>query len=244
MSAPVLIRPDWEAPPSIGAVATTRRGGCSREIYASLNLGSHVGDEEAAVAVNRVLLREAAALPAEPLWMRQVHGATVVAAEAGGGEPAADAAVACSPGRVLAVLTADCLAVLLAAADGSAVGIAHAGWRGLAAGVVEAALAAMPTPARGVVAWLGPAIELEHYEVGAEVFDAFAGTPGHKRAFERCDNGGWRCNLVALARARLKAAGVSRVGGGTLGTYADHERFYSYRRDGLTGRTASLVWIR
>lgn len=241
---PAWIRPDWPVSERVHAVVTTRRGGVSRGRYASLNLAAHVGDDPAAVAANRERLAAGAGLPTAPLWLRQVHGTTVVTAERAGIEPEADAAVARSPGRVLAVLTADCLPVLMAARDASVIAVAHAGWRGLAAGVVEAALAEMRVPAENVVAWFGPAIGPRYYFVGADVPAAFARAPGRSAAFAAAGPGRWRCDLAALARARLATAGVDEIGGGGLCTYNDAESFYSYRRDGETGRFASLLWIR
>ena len=242
---PAWIEPDWDVPPTVRALATTRVGGVSSGWHASLNLGMRTGDDPVHVAANRACLAVAAKLPVEPLWLRQVHGNRVIAAdEAVGTEPEADAAVTKGPGRVLAVLTADCLPVFLATRDGSAVGIAHAGWRGLAAGVLEAALTAMPAPRDEIFAWLGPAIGAAHYEVGADVRDAFAGSPGAERAFMPGGRGEhWLCDLVALARARLAAVGVGAISGGEFCTYGERERFYSYRRDGETGRMASLIWI-
>lgn len=238
------IYPDWPVAERVGALVTTRRGGASAGRYASFNLAAHVGDDPAAVAANRRRLAEAGRLPATPLWLRQVHGTRVAAAERAGVAPEADAAVAREPGRVLAVLTADCLPVLLAARDANVVAIAHAGWRGLAAGVVEAALGAMQVPAAGVAAWLGPAIGPRHYVVGADVAAAFADAPGHSGALTSAGPGRWHCDLAALARARLAAAGVADIGGCGLCTYEEAGRFYSYRRDGETGRFASLLWIR
>lgn len=239
------IEPDWEAPPGVRALTTTRLGGVSEGPYAGFNLGAHVGDDPAAVAANRAGLRRAARLPCEPLWLRQCHGTAVAVAEKAGSEPEADAAVARTPGRVLAVLTADCLPVVLAAVDGRSIAIAHAGWRGLVSGVVEAALAAVAgRAAERIVAWLGPAIGPRHYLVGEDVLTAFADAPGAGEAFmPAAENGRWHCDLAALARARLAAAGVAEVrGGGRWCTYARPERFYSYRRDGRTGRMATLVW--
>lgn len=240
---PVWIEPEWEAPSRVRALVSTRTGGVSTGSYASLNLGMRSGDDPASVAANRARLAEAVGLPAEPLWLHQLHGSRVIGAgEVAGGEPGADAAVTHLPERVLAVLTADCLPVLFATLDGSAIGIAHAGWRGLVAGVVEAALEAMPAPPGRVLAWLGPAICAGHYEVGVEVHDAFAGTPGAEQAFPPTRPGHWSCDLAALARARLAAAGAGAISGGGFCTHED-ERFYSYRREGKTGRMASLIWL-
>jgi len=239
---PQCIRPDWRVPPRVHALATTREGGASSGPYASLNLGDHVGDDPASVARNRALLEQW--LPAKPLWLAQVHGTTVVDAAEVNGEPTADAAVTRELGVVLAVLTADCLPVLLAARDASAIGIAHAGWRGLAAGVVEATVARMRVAPAEIVAWLGPAIGQDAFEVGEEVRRAFADPdPTAAAAFAPGKAGKWQADLYALARRRLAAAGVTEVHGGGYCTFADRERFFSFRRDGRTGRMASLLWL-
>ncbi len=239
-----FIVPDWDVPPAIAAVSTTRAGGVSAGVHATLNLGTHVGDEPAAVAENRRRLCAAAALPAEPAWLAQVHGTDVVTARPCDEPPVADAAVSDRPGAVCAVLTADCLPVLLASRRGDEVAAAHAGWRGLAAGVLEATLAAMATPPAELVAWLGPAISQAAFEVGDEVREAFRGRhAGDAAFFRRNDRGRWQADLAGLARRRLESAGVAVHGAG-LCTYADSRRFFSYRRDGACGRMASLVWLR
>jgi purine-nucleoside/S-methyl-5'-thioadenosine phosphorylase / adenosine deaminase len=239
------IVPDWKAPVGVMAAVSTRQGpGVSEAPYARLNLGLRSGDDVAAVAVNRRAVAEALALPAPPLWLRQVHGIAVAdAASAGDDEPVADAAVARGPGKVLAILTADCLPLLFASADGQTIGAAHAGWRGLAAGVVENTLAAMA--ADGVQAWLGPAIGALSYEVGEEVRAAFVDRDAEAAAaFAANRPGHWHCDLYALARRRLAAVGISQVSGGGLDTFTD-QRLYSYRRDGAnSGRFASLIWTR
>lgn len=246
------MKPEWVTPgalcvPGVRILTTLRGGGASAGRYAALNLALHVGDEPAAVARNRRALRQALALRAEPLWMRQVHGTGVAKAEAAeqaGAVPTADAAVCSTPGRALAVLTADCLPVVLAARDGTAIGIAHAGWRGLAAGVLEAALDALGMPPAEVAAWIGPAISAACYEVDEPVRGAFEGAPGAAQAFTVTgDTGHWQCDLPALAAARLRALGVSSVEQSGLCTFSDPDRFYSYRRDGETGRMATLAWI-
>lgn len=240
------IVPDWPAPPSVRAAVTTRGiDGASKPPFGTFNLGSRCGDEPAVVAANREALAAALALPSPPRWLRQVHGTAVFDAdgEAPNGEPEADAAVTHRAGVVLAVLTADCLPVIFRADDGSAVGIAHAGWRGLAAGVLEATLAALRVPPQTLVAWIGPAIGAASYEVGAEVRAAFIDADaGAASAFAPTRPGHWLCDLPALARRRLAAAGVARVHGGDFDTFADR-RFYSFRRDRETGRFATLVWI-
>lgn len=242
--SPQFLTPDWPAPASVMALSTTRAGGVSTGAYGSLNLGDHVGDEAAAVAANRLLLRPQ--FPGEPLWLRQVHGTRVV--EAGSQEtvpPEADASVARWPGQVCVVLTADCLPVLFCDVDGRAVAAAHAGWRGLLRGVLERTVEAMAVPPGGVLAWLGPAIGPAAFEVGGEVREAFiAEEPGAAAAFHRAPAPGkWLADLPALARRRLARAGVHRVYGGDQCTCQDLERFFSYRRDGVTGRQGTFIWL-
>src|SRR5512139_288237 len=216
--SPHLIRPDWAVPARVRALVTTREGGVSRGPYDSFNLADHVGDEPSAVARNRALLERE--LPAKPLWLAQVHGTTVADAATEQGVPTADAAVARASGAVLAVLTADCLPVLFAARDASAIGIAHAGWRGLAAGVIEATVARMRVAPSSLVAWLGPAIGQAAFEVGDEVRRAFVDLdPGAAEAFAAGHPGKWHADLYALARRRLAAAGVASVCGGGQCTF-------------------------
>ncbi|MEF3192889.1 MAG: peptidoglycan editing factor PgeF [Halothiobacillaceae bacterium] len=242
MTLPLIV-PDWTAPPGVRAVVTTRVGGVSKAPYDSLNLATHVGDDPSAVAENRRLLREALRLPAEPLWLDQVHGIDVCDASRPAAACRADAAYVDRPGVVLAVLTADCLPVLLASLDGREIGVAHAGWRGLADGVLEALLDCFSAPPEKIVAWLGPAIGPTAFEVGDEVRAAFlAHAPGAARAFVPTRSGHWLTNLYLLARQRLAARGIHAVWGGVLCTTSDPARFYSYRRDGVTGRMASLIW--
>ena len=237
-----LLRPDWPAPPGVQAAMTLRTGGVSAGPYTSLNLGDHVGDDPAAVAENRRRLREALALPSEPLWLEQVHG-TAVARFGGADRPRADAAVALAPGQVCAVMVADCLPVLLADRSGTCVAAAHAGWRGLAAGVLEAAVAALPADPAQLVAWLGPAIGPEAFEVGPEVREAFVAVdPTATDAFRPGEGDRWLADAYGLARQRLARAGVTDVHGGGLCTVSDPSRFFSYRRDGATGRMAALIW--
>ena len=237
------LRADWPAPARVRTLVTTRAGGGSRAPHDAMNLGSRCGDDPAAVADNRALLR--ALLPADPVWMKQVHGTRVVEADAGkGDEPEADAAVARAPGTVCAVLTADCLPVFLCDESGSVVALAHAGWRGLAGGVLENTVRAMGEAPERLMAWIGPGIAAPAYEVGAEVRDAFvADDAADAGAFHPTRPGHWLADLPLLARRRLARVGVARAGGGTLCTHADARRFYSFRRDGATGRFASLIWI-
>lgn len=239
-----LLLADWPAPRGVHGLTTLRAPlGASQPPFDRLNLGARCGDGPETVERNRRLLGELAGLPEPPRWLRQVHG-TTVAVEPGEDEPEADAAVTATPGRVLAILTADCLPVLFAARDGSEVGAAHAGWRGLCDGVLEATVAAMRTQAGELLAWLGPAAGPQAYEVGDEVRAAFlAVDPRAAEAFASTRPGHWHCDLYALARQRLAAIGVARVFGGEFCTISDPWRFYSFRRDGRTGRMASLVWI-
>lgn len=235
--------PDWPAPPMVRALSTQRGGGSSRDPYASLNLGDHVGDAPMAVAKNRRALREAAGLPAEPSWLTQVHGIGVQDLDA----PAAgsyDAAVTARPGKVCAILTADCLPVLLAGASGECVGAVHAGWRGLAAGVIEAAVARMRLPPGELLAWLGPAIGPQRFEIGAEVREALLRADSSAEdAIEPNSGGRFRADLWALARRRLANVGVKHVFGGGECTHSQAEHYFSHRRDGQTGRQATLIWL-
>lgn len=247
MSGPDTVIPDWPAPAGVRAAFTVRSGGLSEPPFDTLNVAAHVGDEPRAVAANRALLRASLGLPSEPVWLEQVHGQRVVELDgpAALGFPGpADAAVTRAPGTVCAIQVADCMPVLFAAADASAVGAAHAGWRGLAGGVLEATVRAMRTPPGELLAWLGPAIGQAHFEVGGEVRAAFlAGDSGAASAFVANPRGRWQCDLYALARRRLAAIGVASVHGGGWCTYADSGRFFSYRRDGRCGRMAALIWI-
>ena len=243
MSGAGFLVPDWPAPATVRAVMTTRAGGVSAGPWASLNLASHVGDDPAAVAENRRRLRAGLDLPSEPSWLQQVHGHEVARLP----QPlpdSADAAVAFERGPVCAVLVADCLPIFLASRDGDCVGVAHAGWRGLAAGVVEATVVALNCDPARLVAWLGPAIGPLAFEVGAEVRAAFiAGDPAATTHFHAGRAGRWMADLPALARRRLMDCGVSSVHGGGTCTVSDPARFYSYRRDGVTGRMAALAWL-
>ncbi|MCB1957322.1 MAG: peptidoglycan editing factor PgeF [Rhodocyclaceae bacterium] len=242
MNVPV-IQPDWPAPPTVRAVSTTRLGGVSRGAFASLNLGTHVGDEADLVDQNRRRLR--ALLPAEPMWLEQVHGTDVAAWRETDAPVTADAAFTSAARGVCVVMTADCLPVLLCDRAGTVVAAAHAGWRGLLGGVLENTLRAMQVESAQVLAWLGPAIGPRAFEVGNEVREAFlAADPVHRAAFSgSAQPGKWMADLYRLARQRLEAAGVMSIHGGEACTHGDPERFFSYRRDGVTGRQASLIWL-
>lgn len=243
MAAPDFLHADWPSMPGVHALTTTRAGGVSLPPYGSLNLGDHVGDDAAAVAENRARLAKALALPGPPRWLNQVHGVAVAGGAALETCPTADAAVTRSPGEVLAILTADCLPVVLAEKNGTGLGVAHAGWRSLAGGVIAATVAALATRGDALAAWLGPAIGPGAFEVGDEVRHAFMqADEGAFAAFAPGRPGHWWCDLYALARRRLRAAGVTAVYGGERCTFAEPDSFFSYRRDGQCGRMATLVW--
>jgi YfiH family protein len=245
MSGLDLIEADWPAPSNVRAVATTRVGGVSVGAYASLNLGSHVGDDARAVSENRLRLRTALALSRNPVWLNQVHGTAVVEATSYESPPTADASFARAPGQACVVLTADCLPVLLCDREGTRVAAAHAGWRGLAGGVVESALRAMGVAPDRVLAWLGPAIEQDMFEVGPEVREQFVARTGDNAvAFKANARGRWQADLYDLARRELVRLGVTQVFGGGFRCYGDRDRFFSFRRDGTTGRMATLVWMK
>jgi len=239
---------EWPAPGGVHAGTTTREGGVSRGAFASFNLGAGVGDDPDAVVANRARLVERLALPAEPAWLAQVHGTRVVELGAAAPDSAApgpaDAAFTRRPGRGCTVLTADCLPVVLCDAASREVAVAHAGWRGLAAGVLEATIARLAAPPGRLLAWLGPAIGPAAFEVGDEVRAAFVdGDPGAAAHFTRNPRGRWQADLDALARRRLGRAGVGAVHGGGWCTASDRRRFYSHRRDGRCGRMATLAWL-
>jgi YfiH family protein len=249
--------PDWPAPKGIRVLSSRRgdpsgdsaggSGGASRRPYAAFNLGDHVGDAPLAVAENRRILRSEAGLPAEPQWLSQVHGIVVADLDAPGllaaSRGSADAAVTRQAGKVCAILTADCLPVVFTTQAGDSVAAAHAGWRGLAAGVIGATVRAMGEPAQHLMAWLGPAIGPEHFEVGGEVREAMLqADSGAGEAFKPGSRGRFMADLPMLVRRQLKQLGVERVYGGGECTYARADRYFSYRRDGVTGRQATLIW--
>lgn len=267
---PSWLIPHWpDLPAGVGALSTTRRGGVSAAPYddgaggGGLNLGVHVNDARANVVRNRALLR--AVLPSEPAWLTQVHGtavadaAAVAAAQAAGadsyaGAPEADASIATAPGAVCVVMTADCLPVLFCDRAGTVVAAAHAGWRGLAGGVLGRTVAAMRAAGAGeILAWLGPAIGPSQFEVGADVLEAFLAGASDAQGRQQVQSafrakpgqaGKYLSDIYALARHMLRGDGVERVAGGEYCTVTDASRFYSYRRDGVTGRQASLVWLK
>jgi YfiH family protein len=239
-----MILPDWPASPRVKSLMTTRKGGVSSAPWSSFNLGDHVGDDPGHVAANRERLRQQ--LPAEPGWLKQVHSAHVV--ELGRDlDREADASYTRHTGQVCAVLTADCLPVLFCDRAGSVVAAAHAGWRGLAAGVLEATVAAMRVPPEEVLAWMGAAIGPQAFEVGDDVRQAFiARYPEATVAFvphPASSPGKWLADIYELARIRLNHAGVQAIYGGGRCTFSEVDSFYSYRRDCVTGRMAALIWL-
>lgn len=246
-----LVLPTWQVPERVHGCVTTRQGGVSKPPYDSLNLAMHVGDNPQAVADNRALLSEHLGLPGEPNWLEQVHGTTVADRYC---QPAcqADAFYTDQTGEVCAVLTADCLPVFVVERHGREVAVAHAGWRGLLDGVIEQTVARFAAPPGELLAWLGPAIGPAKFEVGDEVREAFVTeTRRHpigdhlpvQEAFARQANGRWLADIYLLARYRLARAGINAVTGGDYCTVSDEQMFYSYRRDGVTGRMASLAWL-
>ena len=234
---------DWPGPANVGTWQTTRAGGVSSGRWRSLNLGDHVGDRPEAVARNRDLLARELSLPAEPSWLDQVHGTRILHPDRGetGG---ADGAVTATPGVVLAIMTADCLPVLFATGDGRRIGAAHAGWRGLAAGVLAAAVAAFGCSPSSLIAWLGPAIGPANFEVGPEVRAAFmARDDGAAACFAPNARGRWQADLDGLARRQLRQCGVTAIHGQPRCTFSDPDRYFSHRREAPCGRMATLIWI-
>jgi hypothetical protein len=249
-----FITPEWLAPQSIKTLVSTRKGGISQHPFDTLNLGDHVGDQMADVLANRVIF--AKHLPAEPLWLKQTHSTVVSTPHSRlsvqGDEILADAAVTDLPNEVLVIMTADCLPVLFTNSNATVVGVAHAGWKGLCAGVLENTITELlklsddQSPAN-LMAWLGPAIGPDAFEVGEDVVSAFAdsGIPVTPNSFKAFPNkpGKYLANIYQLAMGRLEASGVESIFGGAYCTVKDQERFFSYRRDGQTGRFASAIWI-
>jgi len=240
------IVPKWSTHPSVRALITSRNGGISQGAWSNMNVGLGCGDRAEDVQANRAWLQRA--LPQPPRWLNQVHGATVVDAEQVSGAVSADAAIALTPNVVCAVLVADCMPVLLAERSGRAVGIAHAGWRGLAAGVIQNAVRSMRArlgdAAADVQAYFGPAIGPARFEVGADVLAAMqTSLPQANRAFIAGTGEKYLTDLYALGRMALAQEGVVDVAGGGLCTATDARRFFSFRRDGVTGRQAAIVWL-
>ena len=238
------IIPEWEVAPNVRAISTTRNGGDSAAPYASLNLGAGSGDDLAAVEANRAILQTQAAMPTRPLWLKQVHGNDCVTADLATEGVAADASYTGSRDKVLAILTADCVPVLFCDLDGTEVAAAHAGWRGLESGVLEASVDRFEAHPDQLCAWIGPCIGASSYEVGADVYDAFSSACGDDRRFFHANRPGhWMADLPGLVFARLQRIGVSNIWASGWCTASDPARFFSYRRDGQTGRMATCIWL-
>ena len=240
---PEILRPDWRAPPNVRAAITTRRGGVSQGPHASLNLGSHVDDDPDAVRHNRALLRTHLALPAEPCWLNQTHGTDLVEATRAHQPPSADAAFSRTAGEICAILTADCLPILLCNRSGATVLAIHAGWRGLLDGIISRCVETLAEDPADWMAWIGPGISGAAYEVGSELVALFtAREPRWSRYFTPMQDK-MRADLPALAEDQLAMAGIADITRYAGCTAGEPERFFSYRRDGLTGRFASLIWL-
>ncbi|CNK21467.1 purine nucleoside phosphorylase YfiH [Yersinia aldovae] len=239
-----LILPNWPMPATVKACSTTRYGGISEFPYDSLNLGTHVGDIAASVVANRQSLVEQAGLPQMPVWLEQVHGTRVLhLSDQVISDVQADAVYSCVAGQVCAVMTADCLPVLFCSLAGDEVAAAHAGWRGLCAGVLEQTLAQFSARPSSIIAWLGPAIGPQQFEVGEEVKQAFIQIDAQSTAAFTPSGSKYLADIYLLARLRLQAAGIHAIYGGDRCTVSEKQQFFSYRRDGMTGRMASLVWL-
>lgn len=239
-----FILPNWPVKPNIKSISTTRLGGVSKNLFRSLNLATHVGDDPAHVAKNREYLKRFAGLPAGPVWLQQVHGTHIVNAGTASPGTTADGSITKEPNVVCAVMTADCLPLLLTTDKGDRVCALHAGWRGLAAGIIEKSIDEMSTDPDKVIVWMGPAIGPEHFEVGNDVFQEFETKySGVLKAFKAVGNEKWLMNIYETARQILEMSGVYRIYGGEYCTYSDKDRFYSYRRDNVCGRMASLIWM-
>jgi purine-nucleoside/S-methyl-5'-thioadenosine phosphorylase / adenosine deaminase len=238
------IVPDWPAPPNVRALMTTRNGGFSKGACATLNLARNGADDPEAVARNQRLLEEV--IGVAPAWLSQMHGTAVADVDRSEGVTAADAAVASHAGRAVAVRVADCLPVLFCDRAGTRIGAAHAGWRGLAAGVLEQTVAAMRVEPRELIAWMGPAIGPDAFEVGDDVRDVFVGVDAAATAAFRpypARPGKWLADLFELGAMRLRACGVATIAGGGVCTVSNPDRFFSYRRDRSPGRMAAMVWL-
>lgn len=243
MSKVGLITPNWPVPTSIKAYVSSRQGGSSSAPYAELNLGAHVGDDSKSVTTNRQIFAEQIAMPDTLVWLNQVHGTDVAVLPLQTAMASADAAFSRQANQVCAVLTADCLPVFMCDPAMKEVAVVHAGWRGLCDGVIESCLAKFSSPSR-VIAWLGPAIGPSAFEVGQDVYDAFCAKDRMaKEAFHAIQKDKWLADIYLLAKQRLAAQGVEQVYGGDYCTFSDEKQFFSYRRDGVTGRMASVVWF-
>lgn len=244
MHSDSLIIPDWQAPDTIRTLSTTRLGGFSQPPYNSLNMGTHVGDTLSIVSRNREHLTQLGNVPDQPLWLNQIHGTEVIHASHWHADVDADAIYSDQTAQVCAIITADCLPVLFTDKHGQQVAAAHAGWRGLLHGVLENTVNQFKGLNRDILVWLGPAIGPEQFEVGKDVYEAFiAHSPQAREAFVAINNTHYLADIYQLAKQRLSALGITQISGGNFCTASDNDRFFSYRRDGVTGRMASLIWI-
>lgn len=239
-----LIHPDWPAPENIKAISTTRIGGFSSPPYDALNLAQHVDDTPDTVHKNRLHLCEIAELPESPRWLSQTHESYVLNSHDWQPDVQADAMISTSINHVCTIMTADCLPILLCAQQGNTVASIHAGWRGLAAGVIEQTVNKFNCSPQNIMAWLGPAIGPTQFEVGKDVYQIFTrDCPRAEQAFQQTDSSHYLANIYSLARQRLNKLGITAIYGGDCCTVTDEQQFFSYRRDGITGRMASMIWI-
>ncbi len=245
MTSPITITPDWPAPPTVAAISTTRNAGVSEGAYTNFNIGAHCGDNPDHVACNRKALREQCGFPTEPSWLKQVHGDHVVALHQDKAllDRTADASYTTDTNTVCVVMTADCLPILFCDKQGTCVASVHAGWRSLAAGIIEKTIAALPASPDDLLAWFGPAIGADAFEIGDEV-KAQLSIPDSDHCFTHNAAGRWFCSLTGLASLRCQRVGVTALYGGEHCTYREKDRFYSYRRDGQTGRLGSFIWLK
>ncbi len=239
-----IIIPDWPAPTNIRALSTTRQGGISQPPFDSFNVGDHVNDDSHCVALNRAQLTRQENLPEDPRWLKQVHGHLVINSQQWQLGTEADAIVSQQSNHVCTIMTADCLPILLCNQQGDTVAAIHAGWRSLASGIIEQTLRSFQCDSNTIMAWLGPAIGPEQFEVGPDVYDAFCSqSPESAQAFKAIDNTHYLANIYHLAKQRLVNQGVTAIYGGDFCTVSEKQRFFSYRRDGQSGRMATLIWI-
>lgn len=244
MTADSFIIPDWPAPETVKALSTTRSGGFSLSPYNSLNLGTHVDDEPNTVIKNRDYLVDAAQLPASPRWLNQIHSTRIINSTDWQFDIDADAMISQQENHICTIMTADCLPLLLCNKQGDIVAAIHAGWRGLAAGIIEKTIAEFRCNPQDILVWLGPAIGPNQFEVGVDVYQTFTEHSAKAaQAFQQVDVSHYLADIYLLARQRLIALGVSAIFGGDLCTVSDKQRFFSYRRDQITGRMASMIWI-
>lgn len=244
MATDIVLTPDWPAPLNVKAVSTTRQGGFSQAPFDSMNVGTHVGDDASVVKKNRDQLKQLINLPNSPLWLEQVHGTDVIHTSSWQKSSQADAIYSDQPNQVCAIMTADCLPVLFTDRQGTQVAAAHAGWRGLLNGVLENTVSQFSGAREDILVWLGPAIGPSQFEVGQEVYAAFtAYSQDAKQAFKVSDQTHYLADIYLLAKQRLSALGITQIYGGDFCTVTEKQRFFSYRRDGITGRMVSLIWI-